>query len=747
MRRLWWCVCLLLGATVALGARLSFPEHAAVQESLSRVHPRMRAGWLKERGVEDPYYTSVRTDSGSGLECIGRWSYGPSYDVDGRATAGETLVALARGSGVSLLRFSRQDSLSIELLSDIDAEGLMCRVKVVDTLLYVGSRKGLEIYNIASEQSPVRLSWTPIPLNDFMLQDSLAYTISGDDSFRIHNVSNPASPVFRGACRDSGDLVSVAGHAAYLGDRWGLYVLDVTNPASPHRVGAWGTAIEQVEARGQLCYVTTFNPNVPGDITFHVLDVTTPSIPYQIGSLDSAGGNDVFLVDTLAFGAGDGDFNQMTIVSVADSTEPRLVGSDATRGWGYGIWASELAQETFVGCHWEGLQVYDTRNTSAPARDTFLLGADVSADVYLDSDRAYVANEMAGLYILDVTDPRKPTTLGSYDTTWQRPFMSSVVVRDSFAFVDWYAVPVFRAMDVSIPSRPVMAGGCDVFNPLEDMVLRDSFVYCAEANRFQIVNVARPREPVLVGSCVSQSGVYFGLALQDTLAYVISGEIQVINVADAAAPTIVGTTACFGHGIAVRDTLVYVPYGYDTLRVYSVADPSSLRLLGFAPLRAHTTDVALAESVAVVATFSGLEAFSLEDPAQPHWRAAISTPHVVRRVVYSQPYYYAAMQEAGIGIYSAESLGIQEQTAPVIPPPDLRVYPNPAGRRCQVSLGRTKASQVGLRDAAGRVVPTAVVRSVTDRGFSLDISKLAAGVYFVEVKSDRRISRAKVVKQ
>jgi len=43
MRRLRWSVALLLGAAaVAFGGRLSFQEHAAVQESLSRVHPRMK---------------------------------------------------------------------------------------------------------------------------------------------------------------------------------------------------------------------------------------------------------------------------------------------------------------------------------------------------------------------------------------------------------------------------------------------------------------------------------------------------------------------------------------------------------------------------------------------------------------------------------------------------------------------------------------------------------------------------------
>jgi hypothetical protein len=42
--RLWrWNILLLFAAAAAFGGRLSLQEHAAVQESLSRVHPRMRA--------------------------------------------------------------------------------------------------------------------------------------------------------------------------------------------------------------------------------------------------------------------------------------------------------------------------------------------------------------------------------------------------------------------------------------------------------------------------------------------------------------------------------------------------------------------------------------------------------------------------------------------------------------------------------------------------------------------------------
>jgi len=755
MRRLRWCSVLLLGVTVAFGARLSFQEYHAVQESLSRVHPRMRARWLRERGVEDPYNTSVRTTSEStGLRRIGRWSYGPSYDVDGRTTPSETLVALARGSGVSLLRFSRQDSLSIELLSDINAEGLMCRVKVVDTLLYVGSRRGLEIYNIADEQNPERLSWTPIPLNDFALQDSLVYTISGDDSFRIYNVSNPASPVFRGACRDSGGLVSVAGNAAFLGDRWGLYVIDVTNPASPHRIGSSGGSIIQVQARGHLCFVTTDNPSQPGDITFRILDVAVPSLPHEIGSLDSAGGNDVYLTDTLAFGAGENDFNRLTIVSIADSTRPRLVGQAPAWGWSYGIWASGLAQSAFLGCHWEGLQIYDTRNTSAPVRDTFLLGADMAVDISVDNDKAYVATEKSGLKIVDVSNPRKPTTLGSCDIPGQVPSMSSVVARDSFAFVEWsVSPPPFRVVDVSVPSQPMLLGGCDLFNPPEDMVLRDSFVYVAELRRFQIVNVARPREPALVGNCVSNDGQYFEVALQDTLAYVTgSAGLAVISIADPSNPYVIDNGGRASLGVAVRDTFAYIPYPYDTLLVYSVADPTGLRMLSAVPASVWPWDVVLGESKAYAGSCAEwcIDVFDLSNPGQPVRVGIASTPYGLRRLRYVDGYLYATMREAGVAVYETTSVGIDEQPKASKQPTELRVRPSVTGGEVCFTVGAVApATDIALFNISGerlRDVALHVNAKGGDTEGRIDLSGLAAGVYVVRVESEGKSFMAKVVK-
>lgn len=721
----------------------SVRDEVALRDSLSRVHPRMRASWLRERGLDDSYYTTFTRPDSQGLREVGRWSFGPSYDVDGRVTPTETLVALARGSGVSLLRFSRQDSLSIELLSDINAPGLLDRVWVRDTLLYVGSTAGLEIWNIADERNPSRISWIQTALNDFYVQDSLAYVIGADDSFKVYNVSDPASPTFRGACRDSGYDISVCNGYAYIGDRWGLYVIDVSNPISPHRIGSWGSAIEQVLARGHLCYVTTFNPNAPGELTFHILDVAVPSLPYQIGSLDSVGGYGVYLVDTLAFCSGDADLPRFSIVSVADSNRPYALSTTDDGGWGMGIWASGLAQAAFVCYDWGGLHVYDTRNTSHPVRDTFLLDDDAAVDVCIDNGRAYVADWMSGLKILDISDPARPTTLGSYDTAGQPPDMASVVARDSFAFVDWFW---FRVVDVSDPAHPTAAGQLDLFAPPEDMVIRDSFVYVAEVNRFQIVNVARPREPVLVGSCVAGDATSAGLWLADTVAYVANDVTQVVNVADPASPQVVGQFNRGAWNVSVTDTFAFVSSG--GILVYSVAAPTQPRLIDSLSVGPSTSWVEAVGSLLYVGSRDGVRIVDISDVHNMRVRGFTSTPYSVKRLTYTSPYLYASCWEAGVCILESTQVAVDDaaHTGPALC--RLRALPSPATG----SIALTSSVPFGdeaviiVRDVMGKEVIRLNSVATISRSVHVDVTCLPCGLYYVEVTGSGRRESVKFVK-
>jgi hypothetical protein len=306
-------------------------------------------------------------------------------------------------------------------------------------------------------------------------------------------------------------------------------------------------------------------------------------------------------------------------------------------------------------------------------------------------------------------------------------------------------------LDVSNPVMPVYAGTCELFGYPQDMVIRDSFVYVAEVNRFQIVDVARPRQPVLVGSCVSTDGVWFGLAVQDTLAYVAGGaNLEVVSVADPTHPRVIGGGGCASSGVAVRDTFAYVPYPYDTLFVYGVADPANFRQLSAVPASVWPWDAVLGGSRVYVGSGGGIDVYTLSNPAQPFYAGSVSPPCGVRRLSYSGGLLYAALWEGGVAIYETTAVGISEQAATTGRPGVLRVWPSVAGDEAHFSVGvAARFNDIAVFDVSGERLKDVLLQANTKGGATtgvMDLSGLAAGVYVVRVQSEGKSFTAKVVK-
>ena len=122
MTRRWFIVVVLLGTAVALGAGF---DDAALRDSMMAKGPLLGHRWLEKNGLED-YLSrqSWKPTQDSGLRCVGRWSYGPSLKVSLRATAGDTVICLTRGSGATLSRFRSRDSVTFDLLGDLNFAGI-----------------------------------------------------------------------------------------------------------------------------------------------------------------------------------------------------------------------------------------------------------------------------------------------------------------------------------------------------------------------------------------------------------------------------------------------------------------------------------------------------------------------------------------------------------------------------------------------------------------------------------------------
>jgi hypothetical protein len=275
-------------------------DRRLVYDSLRDVEPWQRRQWLADRGLQDYYRAnSWKPTADSGLRCVGRWSYGPSVKVSLRATADDTIICLARGSGASIIRFRSQDSLTLDLLSDINCNSIVSRAIIRDTLVYCGMNQGgtgIEVWGVSDPTSPHRLSYVYLPpIMDIAVKDTFLYATGYvQDSLRIFNVADPRNPMQVGACSDSGFPMCVSGDYCYLADRGGINIIDVTDPTNPHRVGkaATGGIALSVAVRDSLCFFGV------DDLTLRIFNVKDPTLPFQVGSLSGIEAHDIHLPPT-----------------------------------------------------------------------------------------------------------------------------------------------------------------------------------------------------------------------------------------------------------------------------------------------------------------------------------------------------------------------------------------------------------------------------------------------------------------
>jgi hypothetical protein len=720
----------------AVGREPGFAEYRAVQDSFRHLPPSMRFYAMRKAGLLPPPARIADDDTGSGMRLVGKWGGGPSVKVTGT----DSLVFLSRGSEVVAINFA--DTASPHILSYIQAQGLVSRSILVGNRLYVGSTgsdpKYVEVFDVTDPANAVKLGSVQTMLNDIAVSDTLVYTTS-DDSLKVFNFADPASPTLVGACRDSGYTISVSAGYAYLGDRWGLYVVDATNPASPHRVASWGGQTFSVAARGTICCLTGGNPGQPGVLNFFVLDVSTPESPQEIGHLDDAAGYDIYLLDSLAFLSGyyTGG-HEFRILSIADSTHPRHVGTAATPDIGNsGVWADPVRNRAYVADRLRGLSVFDISNLSLPVRDTGLLAAGIAEDVAFDDDKLYVAGDGFGMTILDLSSPATPSELGVVDST-RDMVTRSVIARDSFAYMGWALPPYLKSIDVADPTHPLKAGVCNIYDWPGDMTLRDTLLYVAQRVRFQIVNVARPRAPVLVGSCVI-AGTGTDLLVVDTLAYVSSLPSPIVNISNPAAPVVIGTLPFCAYGIVVVDTFALASDGGDSIFIFSVSDPTTPRRLNSVALDGnpqYTNDIELVGTRLYTAG-SYVHVLDASNPAQPRDLARWRPPYVARRIIWSAPNLYVACWDAGVCVLETTAVAIQEPSKPQPAEGRLRVVPNPVQRELLVLLPTGFAGTLSVRDVAGRQIACIIAVREDGNGLELDATDWPAGVYFAKARDAR----------
>ncbi|MFU8843905.1 MAG: T9SS type A sorting domain-containing protein [Bacteroidales bacterium] len=307
-----------------------------------------------------------------------------------------------------------------------------------------GGTEGCLMLDVTDPEDPLFAKAFPLPLstNDIAVKGNYAYT--GNNGFRVFDISDKSKPVQVGYHETSGDLVKVSGNLAVfcpksMGANNKVNFMDISDPQNPQYISHYNAPVMtyDLDLKSHYAYVATWwggirvidfsEPQNPV-LTAHVMGWTSGAIP----------GEDWFYCQALDV---DGDF---------------LYAVD------YGPFANDDTR---------GLYVFDISNPAVPLKIKRFEGfAGTPYDIEVSNGYAYLADSDGGLSIISVMDPVNPIQ-SSYLPLEDVAY--AVDVFGSYAFVANYINGGVQVINVSVPSMPSIAGfykrtGCFALNVTYD---------------------------------------------------------------------------------------------------------------------------------------------------------------------------------------------------------------------------------------------------------------------------------------
>jgi hypothetical protein len=338
--------------------------------------------------------------------------------------------------------------------------------------------------------------------------------------------------------------------------------------------------------------------------------------------------------------------------------ELTLAGSYNTPGLAMGVAVD--GDYAYVADENAGLQVIDISDPGNPSSAGSYNTSGTALAVTIDGDYAYVADGAYGLQVIDISDPTIPSLAGNYDTPGSA---YGVAVSGDYAYVA-DATSGLLVIDISNPTSPTLAGSYDTPGAALGVAVEGDYAYVADqASGLRVIDISDPTNPSLAGS-YDTPGYALGVAIDGDHAYVADGfyGLQVIDIMDPTSPVLVGSydTPSWVYGVAVcGDYLYAVDYSYG-LYAIEISNPTSPSLAESLDTPGNAYGVAVSGEYAYVADeVSGLQVIDICEPVRPSRVGSCATPGTAMNGAMCGDYFYVAD-----GAYGLEVIDISDPTAP-----------------------------------------------------------------------------------
>ncbi len=225
----------------------------------------------------------------------------------------------------------------------------------------------------------------------------------------------------------------------------------------------------------------------------------------------------------------------------------------------------------FVAQEEAGMQIVDVSDPENPTLEKVVstLGEAMAVTVVDQPGGkfAYLVAGSAGLIIIDVSDPGSPVTLGNYDTPGTA--YGVAVTEELVLIADGESG--LRIVDASNPDLPVGVGAYDTPGMAYDVAVLDNYAFVADgAAGLWVFDISLPSSPIPLSN-YDTLGEVRGVDIQGNFAYIADGAsgLHVLNISDPSQPffIVLANTPGTARQVAAMDSLVFVADHDTGLRV------------------------------------------------------------------------------------------------------------------------------------------------------------------------------------
>ncbi len=363
--------------------------------------------------------------------------------------------------------------------------------------------------------------------------------------------------------------VAISGHAndllldgnlLYCADRYGLCVLDVTDPQNILTRGHWGSTglSEGITVSGTTGYLSD---GVDG---LHILDLTNPDEPVGIGSVDDVDQSFLTLVagGYLYVSAGE---DGLVILDNTNPEDPYEIGSYDPDGWVHFMDVNDDMIALAAGT--QGIVLLDSAIPSSPQYISEIALPGTAVRVVLDDDYLIALQSEYGISVWNITTPASPVQLTSEPTGgWS----TDMIREGDYLYVcDWFnGVSIF---DITTPNHPNLTAYFMPDGFTEAISIQDNMLALAVGDEgVELWDVTTVTAPERINTDDPKGSSLDVVTTQDALIYEAAGDIglRVWNYdLNPAEPLATVDTPGWANALAFSDHYLYLSDGFEGLKI------------------------------------------------------------------------------------------------------------------------------------------------------------------------------------